>query len=344
MRIDITEEPKPDPVARFDGVPQPGRDLEWRTPENAPHGLVYIDGARAFGVDLWVDGSLVVSVPHRSSASISVYDTFEGTYARDVETHAPWVEPDDFGADIRAIQAEISASPGHQARLWWSSFRRTIDVYFRNHTDLRALINGLNANPELALEMVQNVREPTAREEVLAQLDQRLMNLAASAAAIEDHAFALVKQYPSSSFKIEGDKQALAFKNLPVTKFMRDLRNYVVHREIPFVGYNVHGGSDGHTITTTFSIKTTHLEKWGKWNAPARSYMQSLGESIELEAFVEAHLAAVVSLSDWLFEQQRVLDGVGMFWLRELENEYNWTLTRGRKGRPRTQEFIPPST
>ena len=70
--------------------------------------------------------------------------------------------------------------PGAKAYNNWNQARRIISVYRRNTEELLHLIDRVERDQILALELMQNVRDPVVRQEFALTFDQRFFNMSAS--------------------------------------------------------------------------------------------------------------------------------------------------------------------
>jgi hypothetical protein len=199
------------------------------------------------------------------------------------------------------------------------------------------ILNAVATEPLLAMELMQNVRPPDVADEINARIDQRLHNYVASAASLIDHSRNLFKHYEGQHVAAEYESRKDGLAAHPVNGFVRNLRNYALHRTLPWLGHNVSFSGAGQDITAVTSLGTDELLAWDGWGAPAKAFLRSAGEDVDLRATVEEHLRLVQDLYEWVFAQFEGLHRADMADLNALREEFNWLLSGGREGRPRSQ-------
>src|SRR5262245_57179046 len=157
-----------------------------------------------------------------------------------------------------------------------------LDVANRNFAGVMDLMKTPEENVDLAIELFQNVRVPDARDEYFAQLDQQLHNYLASAAALVDHSRRLVDKYAGSDFAMDYERRKNAVISQPVADFIRCLRNYMLHYQLPFVGHTVEFDETGTCVT--FELSTATLREFDNWTRQSPSYIEQAGDAVDLRA------------------------------------------------------------
>lgn len=100
----------------------------------------------------------------------------------------------DLYGELKAAERRIFEHPGYKERMELQALELSITaVFVPNLRELRALLEAASTNEELAFELIQNVREPTVREQFHAQTTQRLPNYLASAQSLVDHVRRLMR-------------------------------------------------------------------------------------------------------------------------------------------------------
>lgn len=341
MRIEVSAPKGQTPTVAFDGVPQDEErpDLRWADSVYLPHVLIYLRGQRLYDTEIWVNGDLAGRVPPKSAEVDAAYDRHERG-----DAEPDFQEPDEYRTTdseaghaerLKALQAEIAASPGRRAEWEWKGLSRTFSVHQRNTHELTSLLQLMETDPEIALEMFQNVRPPEVHDALLGELDQRLHNFVASAVSLVDHTRRLFAGYEGTHMgdAYEERKNALAAK--PVVGFVRDLRNYLLHRSIPFIGFTVTFGEQMREPRATMEVSVANLKRWNGWKAPAKAFLEAGGESIKLSEVPGEHTNELNELYEWVFRQFRGMHKADVYATNVLVDEYNWVLSGGAKGRPR---------
>ncbi len=291
-------------------------------------------------MELWIDGTLRHTVPPKSPEVDAVYDRFEagdrGEPLPDVGIPQPGTA-DERQARRQRVQAELLVHPGRVAYIRWQALLRTMDVHARNAGELLGLLHGVATGPAAALELMQNVRPPDVADEINAQIDQRLHNYVASAASLIDHTRNLFKHYEGRHVAAEYESRKDLLAAEPVNGFVRDLRNYALHRSLPWLGHKVSTTGAGQDIAAETYLGTAELRTWDGWKAPAKAFLDEAGDTVALTATIEQHVSLVRGLHEWVLAQFEGLHRADIAGSNALINEYNWLISGGRMGRPRPE-------
>jgi hypothetical protein len=298
-----------------------------------PFAGVYLDDQRQFDIEIWVNGSLQHVVPAQSAVSEVAYEYLEGLRVDVVDGQAP---PRGAEASARRsrVLAEMRAHPGGRAHFDWESLRRMHSVQKRNAEELLAILQAPANDFGIAMEMVQNVHRPDVRDAVNAQIDQRLHNYVASSVSLIDQTRRIAKRYEGDHFHVEYCARRDALATEPVVGFVRDLRNFALHRALPFAGHTVSWKGEGD-FASKVELWTADLKSWDGWKAAAKTYLSTSGESVDLLEAITAHVVSFDAMWSWFFLQYQGLHRTDVVAYDELVSESNWLLSGGAEGRPR---------
>lgn len=139
------------------------------------------------------------------------------------------------------------------------------------------------------------------------EIARLLHNYLAGAMTLVDHTRVFVdKNYEHTSlrkeFKTRVDK---AFANNPLTRFVQDLRNYMIHRGPPPVNLSVSlkKGENGILdATSQVGIKVSDLLEWKGWKAEAKTYLAAAGDVIDIYEIERDYTYIITSFHDELNE------------------------------------------
>lgn len=136
-----------------------------------------------------------------------------------------------------------------------------------------------------------------------------LRNYLVSRMALRDHTYVLVKKYWEADPDTSRDEDT-AFMDLyrakvksilvkPQFAFLQDLRNYGVHKSLyPFV---LNTKFSGGYMKNDISLDGDALKaNYSKWSAPARQYIESQGEKVDLLTAMEDYSKACAEFYGWL--------------------------------------------
>src|SRR5262249_6682245 len=121
------------------------------------------------------------------------------------------------------------------------------------------------------------------------------------------------------------EKVKMEFASDPVSQFVQQLRNYMVHRGLPNSEMFLDMEQDpstgqGATIRTGVRLEARSLLEWDGWNATAKSYIDESGTYVDIRAFAAQYQERVAGFQEWL---QKELDQHHQLELRELDHLRN---------------------
>lgn len=142
-------------------------------------------------------------------------------------------------------------------------------------------------------------------------------------------------RYPDTSLVARYEERKDVVVATPVVGFIRDLRNYALHRALPFIGHSLSWTREGNEFMSEVQISTDGLRQWDGWKAVAKRYLQEAGATVDLREAIREHAAEVEKMWKWIFDQYPALHRIDIVGFNELVNESNWYLSGGTEGRPR---------
>ncbi|GLR98531.1 hypothetical protein GCM10007858_61740 [Bradyrhizobium liaoningense] len=139
------------------------------------------------------------------------------------------------------------------------------------------------------------------------EVTRRVHNFVAGALTLVEHTRKFMRKNYSTTpmldryqAKIDAD-----FKDKPLVGFVQGLRNYILHNGLPNSEMYLHFQSnpdrvEGGTLETGIHIRTLPLLEWREWSAPARTFIESCGEVVDIRTFAESYTHSISSFHDWL--------------------------------------------
>lgn len=203
------------------------------------------------------------------------------------------------------VHSRMLAHRGYVMHRELMAFETILNNVCRGNLD--HIVRHLQASrqPDLAMELVQNVRPPIVREQYLGELGRTLHNYVASVASVVDHSRALCGHVAPEVVQEWNIRRVELWSANPVLGFVKDLRNFMLHEQIPFFGTQVsmtNANKPNATFERVLSVSRSALLGWDGWKSDARSFITSLAEdSIDLEEFVTRHAGIFLPLNYDLF-------------------------------------------
>jgi hypothetical protein len=183
-----------------------------------------------------------------------------------------------------AILDAIKIHPGKKIIDKLHGFNATNSVFWGNERELIALIEKLE-NPEDPL-MVMRPEHRQLLEEKFTETYRLLHNFLAAAATLVDHTRRLMDQNGiSTAHKHEHVCDIKAtFESDPLSRFVKDFRNYVLHRDRPEMSLTFHLIPEPARHDLLIDLEP--MLDWPKWSPPARSFVVNNSPTIRISAFV----------------------------------------------------------
>jgi hypothetical protein len=170
-----------------------------------------------------------------------------------------------------------------------------ISIFSANFEQLsKALLHFENLKNALEL-MDQNNFE--AAKEYHNEISRLLHNFVASAATLTDHTRIFINRFYSTTkiSKLYISRVRDEFINDGLSKFIKDLRNFILHRGLPYTGLILRPD-----LETTVYLDRNSMLDWDKWTAISRRYLASQPEKIRIYEFAYSYTKKVIAFNHWL--------------------------------------------
>jgi len=210
---------------------------------------------------------------------------------------------------IVSLYRELLKMPEYEMTLELKGLDVSLYVFQRNFASLRSLLVMLKEPGADALFPPSNFAKlrPLHLEMV-----RRLHNFVAAATSLIEHVRALrahwreqrdvFPSFAALEAKIQRETD-LRFANDSLSRFVNQLRNFATHRELPRLLYRSHVGRSHPGIQRSVRLPLEFLRAWDGWTGPARAYLDSCREDIDLLELVTAYYDKVVDFHGWLSQR-----------------------------------------
>jgi hypothetical protein len=202
------------------------------------------------------------------------------------------------------VERRLHAHPGFREYLDWKSVKRTLDaVFFQNQRVLLTILARPSQDPALAIQLFQNTSAATVRDGYELAVTNALHNYVAGTATLIDHTRRLMQDREGKLADEYRKRVTNANANHPELRFIKELRNYVLHVTHPFIGHTVTFASAQGPITAEIELSHQELLDWDGWHGTSRPFIEAQGEKIALRPIVESHGRIMIDLHVWLLQQ-----------------------------------------
>jgi len=237
------------------------------------------------------------------------------------------VDPASIQPRLDDVQRRLSEHPGYREYLACEELRRTINaVFVLNLRALLAVLNRPTQDQALAVELFQNMRRPDIREGYEAAVTNTLHNYVAGSATLVDHTRRLMDRR-TGPIAEEFDQRKKRVADDPEVLFIKNLRNFVLHRAHPFLGHTVTVADQSGRITGEIELSRKDLLTWDRWSSPARAFIRDQPENIPLRAILQHHAKLMIELHNWLHDQLALANRAALKDTNRLVDERNAILS-----------------
>ncbi len=227
---------------------------------------------------------------------------------------------------------KIRGHPGYVEYQELLAFERSITAVFgANLNELVALLDAAATNEDLAVELIQNVRPPVVRDRFHGRVTQRLHNYLASSESLAEHARRLMRRRTGAVVG-EFERRKAELLQHPEVPFMKGLRNFTLHRRLPFFSHTLkltNANTPDQKMESEVQISVAELLEWDGWAAPSRRYLESRGETLILRSVVKTHGQLVYRLNTSLHNELAVANEDALGEVNTLVVEANTIMAGG---------------
>jgi hypothetical protein len=219
---------------------------------------------------------------------------------------------------IVELGEEIQNLPGF--KLYYQDLKGldiSLYIFNRNYLDLSTLINFITTDPRG--EMLHAVENRDKLEVFGYDAICRIHNYVAAVLSLLDHTRNLYKKlyegtnlFPEYQERIDKD-----FKFNPLSKFVQDLRRYFQHYKSPIIMFTTTVSSNDRFIVT-ISIPLEDLLAFKDWTTPAKKYLSTVQEKVDVLEVATAYRDTVIAFYNWFRSRQEEIHADV---LKELDNK-----------------------
>jgi hypothetical protein len=203
----------------------------------------------------------------------------------------------------------------------------SLNIFRMNAQELIEIANRVNDPDEGLRLMSQNNRE--AGQQIHREVTRRVHNFVAAALTLVEHTRVFMREQYGDTPVLDRYQAKInaEFASEPVVKFVQDLRNFMLHKGLPnsemYLNFqsNPDSPNGGGVLTTGIHIRTSSLLEWDGWSPPARAFIESSGEFVDIRSFAETYTDKIVSFQEWLQGELNQVHSADMEELRALQAE-----------------------
>lgn len=253
-----------------------------------------------------------VDGPAKPIAAAGLTSTSTSAYPRrgtKIDAHPPMTRPPDFPQfsaktwdTLRGFDSRLEAHAGYQEHVRLMAFSHSLhSVFERNRQELLAPLLAASSSWDVAMKLLPGV-DDQAREEVVAEVTQRLHNYAAGTTTLVDHSRRLLRARSGAVVDEFGRQLAIVLEN-PEIVFVQNLRNFMLHRSLPLIAHRLRlsgGEAEATHGSSDLLLRTADLLRWDNWSRASRDWLESQTEDVTLRPLIAKHGQMMYELNVWL--------------------------------------------
>jgi hypothetical protein len=117
-----------------------------------------------------------------------------------------------------------------------------------------------------------------------------------------DHSRRIMRSRKDAVASEFAERKAELVRN-PEIRFIQELRNFTLHRAIPFLGHSFTftTGTDP-AFTSEVELGVAQLRGWDGWSESSLAFLENQGEAVVLRPTIRRHGQLVLGLNSWLLD------------------------------------------
>ncbi|MGW2796007.1 hypothetical protein [Streptomyces sp. NPDC001269] len=199
----------------------------------------------------------------------------------------------------------LLASPGYRALALLDRIKRMSYVLQRNVVQYTDLVVQLQ-EPSVVLPIL-DVTNPDAHDDLLSEAERLLHNVLTSMSTRVDQQRVFIKKHFEDRPQVQAEyaeKVTELFHDAPNAAFLKDLRNYIAHQQLP-VAQSLQEWSPT-SFSVTFQLPIAPLLQTSKsWNKGVREWLGQLGEGVPIVEVIRDYASRAEQFDSWLYERVR---------------------------------------
>ncbi|MCK5677321.1 MAG: hypothetical protein KAH72_02470 [Flavobacteriaceae bacterium] len=197
------------------------------------------------------------------------------------------------------------------------------NIFYGNLKELKVALNFVE-NSGMKLMSNEHKEEGT---QVYRDVNRLFHNFLSSAKTLIEHTRIFMDTHfkNTSVNKDYTHKIKMEFSQDELSRFVQDLRNYMLHQGLPHsnMSFSIDNKDpDDQKAETTVSLDIEKLTEWSRWSKGSKRYLAQQGKHLKLSILVEEYSQKIVSLNVWLEQTLYKYHGTELQEYQELQNKF----------------------
>jgi hypothetical protein len=197
-------------------------------------------------------------------------------------------------------QEQLRTSQGFRAIALQTQVKRMGYILQGNVGQYRSLVATLQ-DPSVSLPILADGNRH-AHDDLLSEAERLLHNvLTAMSTRVDQQRHFINKQFADDPVLTSEYRERIASSFTPSAEaaFLKDLRNYITHRQIPVAQSKHTFGPESYEIT--FILPSEPLLTWDGWNGAVRKWIIGRGEAVPIVDVVGTYARVAGDFDKWLY-------------------------------------------
>jgi hypothetical protein len=232
------------------------------------------------------------------------------------------------GETILQMMDDLETMPGLKLERKLRELEFSLFTLDGNYRDFQQVVEGISSHSR-AHELLY-VRNRDQLSEYLMHIGRLLHNFVAAVQSLVDHTNNLydklnvgpnklgIEPKPFPAYK---ERIAAEFAEDPLYQFVKYLRHYCQHYQLPAVGLRFSFAPSTGSETKMIHLSKTGLLGYDKWSAGAKKFLSEQAEEINILEVVTSYRSKVIAFYDWFLRSEREIfsDEIDPFMAKQAE-------------------------
>jgi hypothetical protein len=199
-------------------------------------------------------------------------------------------------------QARLRASPGFRALSLKDRVKRIGYIFQGNVAQYKSLVSRLQS-PSVSFP-IMDPRNPDAHDHLLSEAERLLHNVLTGMSTRVDQQRCFMEKYfqDDPALRTEyNERISSVFSVSPEAAFLKGLRNYITHLQLPVAQTRETFGPGSFSVT--FTLPGEPLLAWDGWNRTVRAWIVGQREAVAIVDVVDVYARLAGEFDKWLFDR-----------------------------------------
>jgi len=207
--------------------------------------------------------------------------------------------------DINEMEQQIYSTEGYKIDSIMRGLDMSVQIFKRNYQQFSELIKSFDNPAYVMFFWAEGIESEKMRIDFQIEAHRAFTNFEASAASLIDHS----RRFSESNIKDTIKEKYINKKNEYFVKnklasFVKDLRNYLLHREYPNIEISYHFHNEKNEYE--FTMSKAELIGWSGWKSVSKDFIAEQSEKISVASIVDNYYNLVVEFYGWFFDELRI--------------------------------------